>query len=115
MSALSEISSLISGLDIPVETGLFSGPAPDAYTVLVPISDNFDLHADNGPEVDIQEVRVSIYTKGSYTGLKNSITAGLLRAGFTVTDRRYIGFEPETGYHHYAVDAAKYYLFESED
>ena len=58
MSALSEISALISGLNIPVETGVFSGPAPSTYTVLVPISDGFDLHADNEPGVDIQEVRI---------------------------------------------------------
>lgn len=115
MSALSEISALITGLNIPVETGVFSDPAPDTYTVLVPISDDFDLHADNEPGVDIQEVRISIFTKGSYTAIKNSITAALLEAGFTVTERRYIEYEPETGYHHYAVDAEKYYLYESED
>ena len=86
MSALSEISALISGLNIPVETGVFSGPAPSTYTVLVPISDGFDLHADNEPGVDIQEVRISIFTKGSYTSVKKSITAALLDAGFTVTE-----------------------------
>ena len=115
MSALSEISALISGLNIPVETGVFSGPAPSTYTVLVPISDGFDLHADNEPGVDIQEVRISIFTKGSYTSVKKSITAALLDSGFTVTERRYIEYEPDTGYHHYAVDAAKYYFYESED
>ena len=115
MSALSEISALISGLNIPVETGVFSGPAPSTSTVLVPISDGFDLHADNEPGVDIQEVRISIFTKGSYTSVKSSITAALLDSGFTVTERRYIEYEPDTGYHHYAVDAAKYYFYESED
>jgi hypothetical protein len=39
----------------------------------------------------------------------------LLAHDFTVTDRRYNGFEPDAGYHHYVVDAAKYYEFETEE
>ena len=31
----------------PVETGVFSDAAPDTYLVLTPLSDTFDLHADN--------------------------------------------------------------------
>ena len=31
---------------------------------------------------------------------------------FTITDRRYIGHEDDTGYHHYAIDVAKYYILE---
>jgi len=30
----------------------------------------------------------------------------------TITDRRYIGYENDTGYHHYAVDVAHYYEME---
>ena len=33
----------------------------------------------------------------------------LLTAGFTITDRRYIAHEDDTGYHHYAIDVAKEY------
>ena len=39
------------------------------------------------------------------------ITA-LLAADVTVTDRRYIGHEDDTGYHHYAIDVAKSYVWE---
>ena len=115
MSALSEINTVLAGLSIPVETGTFSDEAPDTYAVLVPLTDTFDLHSDNYPGVDVQEVRVSLFSKGSYTALKNSIVTALLDAGFTVTERVYVGYEPETGYHHYAVDAAQYYEFESEE
>ena len=37
--------------------------------------------------------------------------AGAL-ADFYITDRRYIGFETETGYHHYAIDVAQIYELE---
>jgi len=33
----------------------------------------------------------------------------LLQNGFTVTGRMYNGYETDTGYHHYTVDAAQYY------
>ena len=115
MSLLADIHSAMKSLGIPVETGVFTDKAPDEYVVAVPLVDTFDLHADNEPGVDIQEVRISIFTKGSYTSVKSSITAALLDSGFTVTERRYIEYEPDTGYHHYAVDAAKYYFYESED
>lgn len=31
---------------------------------------------------------------------------------FILSDRRYIGFETETGYHHYAIDVAQIYDLE---
>ena len=36
----------------------------------------------------------------------------VLGADFYITDRRYIGFETETGYHHYAIDVAQIYELE---
>jgi ribose 5-phosphate isomerase RpiB len=40
---------------------------------------------------------------------KNQIVSLLLQADFTITDRRYIGFEEDTSYHHFAIDVAKEY------
>lgn len=112
MSILADIQTALSGLNIPVETGVFSESAPDKYIVVVPLSDSFDLHADNSPGMDIQEVRLSIYAKGNYTKDKNAVVKRLLAADMTITDRRYIGYETETGYHHYVVDVAQYYELE---
>lgn len=112
MSVLSDIQSALSGLDIPIETGVFSDTAPDKYIVVIPIADTFDLHADNAPGIDVQEARLSIYAKGSYTKEKNAVVRTLLAADFTITDRRYIGYETETGYHHFVVDVAKFYDME---
>ena len=104
MSLLSDLTTLVETLDIPVETGVFSDTAPDRYLVLVPLSDTFDIHADNSPGIDVQEVRISLYT--------NALIKLLLSHDFTVTGRSYIGYETETGYHHYNVDVAHYYEME---
>ena len=109
MSILEELNAALQELDVPVETGIFSDKAPDAYIVITPLSDTFDLHADNSPGVDIQEARLSLFVKGSYTALKNRLVRLLLRGGFTITGRMYNGYETDTGYHHYTVDAAQYY------
>ena len=112
MSILSDLQTALTSLNIPIETGIFTGEAPAQYIVVVPMSDTFDLHADNQPGVDVQEARLSLYTQGSYTAAKNSVVQALLQADFTITARQYIGYETETGYHHYNVDVAKHYEME---
>ena len=113
MSLLETLNTLLSPI-LPIETGVFSGTAPERYLVLTPLSDTFELHADNLPNAEIQEVRLSIFEKGSYTQIKNAIVRTLLAADITITDRRYIGHEDDTGYHHYAIDVAQIYEFEEE-
>lgn len=112
MSLLSELNAVAESLDIAVETGVFTDTAPNEYLVLTPLVDTFDLHADNTPGVDVQEVRLSLFTKGNYTKRKNQIVRALLAADITITDRRYVGHEDDSGYHHYAIDVANYYEME---
>ena len=112
MSILSDIQTALSGVNIPIETGVFSDAAPSKYMVVVPMADSFNLHADNGPGYDVQEARISLFAQGNYTKEKNAVVKALLAADLTITDRRYIGYETETGYHHYAVDVANYYELE---
>lgn len=112
MSILEELQIVLEPLGIPTQTGVFKDTALDKYIVVVPLADSFDLHADNLPGVDIQEARLSLFCKGSYTKEKNTIVRTLLGADFTITDRRYIGYENDTGYFHYAVDVAKIYEME---
>ena len=111
MSLLSELNTLLSPL-LPIETGAFSDVPPNRYLVVTPLADTFELHADNAPRAEIQEARLSLFDKGSYTAIKNKIVRTLLNADITITDRRYIGFESDTGYHHYAIDVAKNYELE---
>ena len=114
MSILDEIKAALTTLNIPIETGVFTGEAPDTYIVVIPLSETFDLHADNSPEVDVQEARISLFAKTAYTTVSRQVVRALLSAGMTVTARRYNGFETETGYHHYTVDAADYFEFKEE-
>lgn len=109
MGILEELNTVLAALNIPIETGVFSGKAPERYAVITPLSDTFDLHADNAPGVDIQEARISLFVKGNYTSLKSKLVRLLLQNDFTVTGRMYNGYETDTGYHHYTVDVARYY------
>jgi len=112
MSLLSELNTLLDALSIPVETGIFTGKAPETYVVITPLSDSFALHADDHPGMEVQEARLSLFSQGNYRPLKRQIEKALLAAGITITDRRYIGHEDDTGYHHLAIDTAKQYELE---
>ena len=111
MSILAELNTLLSPI-LPVETGVFSDKPPDEYIVLTPMTDEFSLFGDNTPLIDLSEVRISLFSKGNYLQRKQQITLALLDADFIITDRRYIGYESDTGYHHYAIDVAKSYELE---
>ena len=114
MNILTDLTALLTDLKIPFEAGHFSGIPPDEYIVIIPLVDSFELTADNMPQMDVQEARLAIYSKKNYYPLRNMLTKALLDLGFTITDRRYIGFEADTKFHHAAVDVAKSYEFESE-
>ena len=112
MSLLSELNTIVTNLGLLVETGRFQLLPNAAYVVLTPLSDSYDVHADNTPGIDIQEVRVSLFTKDSYTTYKNKLIRAFRAADLTITDRRYIGHDDDTGYHNYAIDVANYYELE---
>ena len=115
MSILSELNTILDAQGISVETGVFKGKAPDEYIVITPMVDTFEVYADDTPHFEVQEARLSLFSKNNYQQRKNHIVRALLSADFTVTDRRYIGHEDDTGYHHYAIDAAKEYEYLKED
>ena len=49
MSLLSDLQTIAEHCGVPVETGVFSGKAPVTYLVITPLSDTFELHADDTP------------------------------------------------------------------
>lgn len=114
MSLLKDLMDLLGPIDIPIETGVFSGKPPDEYIVITPISDRLDFYADNQAHNVIEEARLSLFTKRNYQALKKQLTKALLTGGMTITDRQYIGFENDTKYHHYAIDVLKEYETEDE-
>ena len=110
-NALRELNDLLSPV-LSVETGVFSKTPPDTYAVLTPLVDLDDLFGDNRPDYEVQEVRISLYTKKNYVSLKNRIVRLLYDADFVITEKRYIEHEDDTGYFHYAIDVAKQYKTE---
>lgn len=117
---LNELNTMLDALHIPVMTGFFSAtePAPDVYCVLTPIGSEFDLDADDWPQYDVQEVRMTIFTKSNYIRLIRRITQKLLEINFYITDRTFVGYDREFGYNQYAIDVQKEYFFsdtESEE
>ena len=114
MSLLEELNTVLTPL-VPIETGVFSGSPPDRYLVITPMTDTFDLYTDDAPRHETQEARLSLFDKGNYITIKNAIVRALLAADITIIDRRYIGHEDDTGYHHFAIDVAKDYSFEMEE
>ena len=114
MNILTQLTELLETLQIPFATGHYGGVPPDEYVVIIPLADAFTLAADNRPQMDIQEARLALYAKGNYTLIRDNITAMLINHDFTITDRRYIEYEPDTGYHHTAIDVEKSYPMEVE-
>ena len=112
MSLLSELKTVIEAVGLPVETGVFSDEPPEEYVVVTALADTYELHADNLPEYETQEARLSLFSRGNYLKRKRQLSKALIAADFTITDRRYIGHEDDTGYHHYAIDVAKLFRLE---
>lgn len=109
MSLLSELTEIAKRLKIPASTTVYSDKPPDEYLVFTPLYDSFEIHSDNKPEIDVQEVRISLFSKGNYNQTKSKIIRALISADITITARKYVGHEDDTGYNHYAIDVAKEY------
>lgn len=111
---LVRLTAMCRGLSIPCETVVFSAlPVPESYAVLTPIADVYDLPADNQPGAEIEHARLSLFTKGNYLVLRDLVCHALTRENITVTGRRYVGFEEDTGFHHYAIDCATHHLVQN--
>ena len=106
MTILERLNKIIEKVGIPVETGIFSGVPPDEYIVLTPLVDTFPIYGDNKPIAEVSEVRISLFCKGNYMRRKSEITAALLESNFTITGRRFVGYEAENRYYNYAIDVA---------
>ena len=108
-SILRDLKKTLMSTGLPMVTGVVWYQAHDYDLVFTPFNDLLVLFADNLPQMDLQEARISLFTKGNYMARKNQIVALLIAGDFTITDRRYIGKEADTGFHHIVIDVAKEY------
>jgi hypothetical protein len=111
MNILSSLNTHLTLLGLPVETGVFSSEAPNQYVVVTPLHDKFVLYADNIPRFDVQEARISLFSKENYIAAAREIVHMLLALRFCITERRYHGYEDSAGFHHYSIDVEKEYPF----
>lgn len=108
-SLLEQLSHIAEELGLPYAVGLYAQtPAPDTYLVFTPLTDSLGVFADNTPGIEVEEARIALFTKTNYLGLRNQLTRALIDAGLTVTARRYIGYEADTGFHHYSIDVSSF-------
>ncbi|WP_172119277.1 hypothetical protein [Actinomyces faecalis] len=108
---LEHLTTTCEKLGLPVRVALFTEtPLPEAFVVLTPLVDTLALYGGNTPGAQVEEARLSVYVRGDYLPLRGQLTAALLAAGVTITVRSYIGFEDETGYHHYAIDTQTHHM-----
>jgi len=115
MNILQELNALLGGFGVKVETGVFKNKAPDEYVVVTPMSDIYGLFADDQPQFETQEARISLFSKINYLPRKNQIAKALLAAEFIITDRIYGGHEDDTEYFLYTLDVAKVYELAEEE
>lgn len=102
---LEQVTRIAGEQNLACATGVWAdSPAPNSYLVLTPIADVLEGYGDNTAGVEVEHTRASLYTKTNYLQLRDRLTAAFLNAGITVEARTYVGFEADTGYHHYAFD-----------
>jgi len=93
-------------MENPTDSGVY-----DRFIVIIPTSDNFDLHADDKPLAGSEEAELALYCKGNYLAFRDKVTELLAAADITITGRRYLEFEKDTDYHHYIIEVAAENLF----
>ncbi|WP_215522499.1 hypothetical protein [Varibaculum prostatecancerukia] len=106
---LENLSQIAKQLGLAYAVSCYTAsPAPDTYLVFTPLTDSFEIFADNTPGVEIEEARISLFTKTNYLALRDQITKALISARLVITGRRYIGYEADTGFHHYSIDVSSF-------
>ena len=80
MSISQHIINTLKPLNIPVT--LIENPvkAANKYVVLIPLSDNFEVFANNRPTIEVNEMELAIYVKGNYLDFVSQIVRLLLQA-----------------------------------
>lgn len=106
---LENLSQIAKQLGLAYAVSCYTAsPAPHTYLVFTPLTDSFEIFADNTPGVEIEEARISLFTKTNYLALRDQITKALISARLVITGRRYIGYEADTGFHHYSIDVSSF-------
>lgn len=111
MSINELIINTLKPLAIPVSVNEGIDMNSESYVTIIPLYDGLDVFADNKPSIEVSEIELAVYSKGNYLKLAKDITALLIDAGFTITNRKYLEYEKDTKLHHYIIDVAMEFCY----
>ena len=106
MSMNSDVISALSTVNLPKETGMYTGTALN-YIVLVPTGRRNEDIADDKNLSRTDEMYVNLYYVGNYLTIQDTIETLLESAGFFISESNYIEIDTETKQHHYVFTIEK--------
>lgn len=106
MNILSDIKTALGSVDLPIETGVYSG-AEKRYIVITPVSEANEDIADDDDLTETQTADINLYYTGNYITIKNQIKAALKASGFFISDGFYVEYDAETKQHHFVYTVEK--------
>lgn len=106
MSINSDVITALSTVNLPKETGVYTGAALN-YIVLTPLGERNDDVADDTDLTETEGLDVNLYYVGNYLATKNQIKTLLKAAGFFISDSQHIEYDTETKQHHYVFTIEK--------
>jgi hypothetical protein len=114
-SLSADLKPVIEKFGIPVMTGFFRDGDKQrsaVYVVMIPVSESFELYADDTPYNETQTVRLYIVSGKDTTILRRKIALSILKNGFTISDRSFESYNNVSGEFIYTIDVTKDYELE---
>lgn len=93
------------GIPISVMEHMTDSGKSDRFIVIVPENDDI-TYADDKPLDFTENAALQLYCKGNYLSFRDEVTNALISADITISSRRYLEYEQDTGYHHYIIEVA---------
>ena len=119
---LTDLITTLSSMDSVIyESGVYTeGDLPDEYIVLVPTVDTYNCADDSYIEAE-EHARIYIYVRAAgassiYT-LKDAVVKKLMTDSehwYTLSNSNYSGYNADTDYHVWQIDAVGTYIINSE-
>lgn len=107
MNLTERIDVALAPLGVPVSVmeHMTDRGKSDKFIVIVPENDDI-AYADDKPLAFVEGAALQLYCIGNYLGFRDEVTNALISADITISSRRYMEYEQDTGYHHYIIEVA---------
>lgn len=111
MEILDELTSILSGMSLPIKIGYFYGRIPTSYIILSPLPDQSVLYADDAPQIRVCAAKISLFAMDDFQQIGEEIAHLVVDADFVITERLYEGFDKESERQKYSISIVKEYFF----